>query len=381
MSTTLNATTAAGFQVTSDNSGTVQFQSSGTNTMYIDASGNVGIGTSSPSEKLSVAGAANVFGSWSSTGGVKTQIFSSDATGGGGIGTVSNTFMGLYTNNAERMRIDTSGNVGIGTSSPSKKLEVYAAANSLQILSVVRNDNTGTGVAAIGFNTSGSASSEATSTKAGIGLIRGFTFGGGALAFYNNNSGAAGDFTTADEKMRLDVSGNLLVGTTNTDPIGAKVAGSAINNSGQFNFMANGGRAGAIGRYTSTGDLLQFYYYGAGLTGVGAISTNGTTTSYNTTSDYRLKENVTSLTTGLATISALKPVNYDWISDNSHGEGFIAHDLQAVIPNAVTGIKDAVDANGKPVYQGVDYSKIVVHLVAALQELKAEFDAYKASHA
>ena len=86
------------------------------------------------------------------------------------------------------------------------------------------------------------------------------------------------------------------------------------------------------------------------------------------------------MTTGLEKISALKPVNYDWISDQSKGEGFIAHELQAVIPHAVTGEKDAVDADGKPVYQGVDYSKIVVHLVAAIQELKAEFDAYKASH-
>jgi hypothetical protein len=86
------------------------------------------------------------------------------------------------------------------------------------------------------------------------------------------------------------------------------------------------------------------------------------------------------MTTGLEKISALKPVTYDWINDKSEGEGFIAHELQAIIPAAVTGAKDAVDADGKPEYQGVDYSKIVVHLVAALQELDAKFEAYKANH-
>ena len=112
---------------------------------------------------------------------------------------------------------DASGNVGIGTAAPSQKLEVYASANSLQIESVVRNDNAASGVAAIGFNTSFSGS-EATSTKAGIGLVRGAAFGGGGLAFYNNNSLAAGDFTTADEKMRIDSSGNVGIGTSS--PLG-----------------------------------------------------------------------------------------------------------------------------------------------------------------
>jgi hypothetical protein len=84
------------------------------------------------------------------------------------------------------------------------------------------------------------------------------------------------------------------------------------------------------------------------------------------------------MTMGLATIAALKPVNYDWISTKEQGEGFIAHELQEVIPHAVTGEKDAVDENGKPIHQGVDYSKIVVHLVAACQELKAQNDELKA---
>ena len=105
---------------------------------------------------------------------------------------------------------------------------------------------------------------------------------------------------------------------------------------------------------------------------------SGSTTSFNTSSDYRLKENVAPMTTGLATINALKPVTYDWISDNSQGEGFIAHELQAVIVHAVTGEKDAVNEDGSIKPQGVDYSKIVVHLVAAIQELSAKNDALEA---
>jgi len=113
---------------------------------------------------------------------------------------------------------------------------------------------------------------------------------------------------------------------------------------------------------------------------VGTINTTGTTTSYGTSSDYRLKHDVQPILSGLSTIAALKPSTYKWNADNSYGEGFIAHELQAVIPQAVTGEKDAVNDDGSIKPQGVDYSKIVVHLVAAIQELKAEFDAYKAAH-
>jgi hypothetical protein len=120
----------------------------------------------------------------------------------------------------------------------------------------------------------------------------------------------------------------------------------------------------------------------------GSISVSNTGTTYNTTSDYRLKEDVQPMGGALAKVAALKPVTYKWKNDGSNGEGFIAHELAEVCPHAVTGEKDATeiytDEEGneqtRPKYQGIDTSFLVATLTAAIQELKAEFDAYKASH-
>jgi hypothetical protein len=95
-----------------------------------------------------------------------------------------------------------------------------------------------------------------------------------------------------------------------------------------------------------------------------------------------MKENVQPMTAALATIAQLKPVKYDWKAEfagtRTAGQGFIAHELQAVVPDCVTGEKDAVDADGNPVYQGIDTSFLVATLTAALQELKAEVDSLRA---
>jgi len=120
-----------------------------------------------------------------------------------------------------------------------------------------------------------------------------------------------------------------------------------------------------------TGGVINFRASG---TTTGNISQTSSTTSYNGTSDYRLKENIAPLTGALATVSQLKPVTFTWKGDNQNDNGFIAHELQEVLPNAVTGQKDAVNSEGNPIYQGIDPRNIVATLTAALQELKQIVD-------
>ena len=105
---------------------------------------------------------------------------------------------------------------------------------------------------------------------------------------------------------------------------------------------------------------------------VGSITTNGSTTAFNTSSDYRLKEDWQPMTGASERVLALKPVNFAWKVDGSRVDGFLAHEAQEVVPAAVAGEKDAVDDEGNPKYQGIDQSKLVPLLTAALQEALAE---------
>ena len=233
---------------------------------------------------------------------------------------------------------DTSGNVGIGTSSPT-------SISNYTTLSI--NNTTNGGILdlmqggsyklrLIGLNAAANIE-----TAASLPLV--FVPGG-------------------TERARIDTSGNLLVGTTSyaAGQNAIKLNGSSSNFS-----------------RSSTAASAQIYFENPNGT-VGQISSSGSSTSYLTSSDYRLKNSVAPMTTGLETVSALKPVTYKWNVDDSDGEGFLAHELQEVIPHAVTGEKDAVNEDGSIKPQGVDYSKIVVHLVAAIQELKTDLDAAKA---
>jgi hypothetical protein len=165
------------------------------------------------------------------------------------------------------------------------------------------------------------------------------------------------------ERMRIDSSGNVLVGTT--------VLPDGSNNGTAIRDTQNGGSRFS-GSGTGTRTILAFYNAN-GL--VGQISTSGSATTYNTSSDYRLKENIAPMTGALNTIEQLKPVTYKWKIDGSDGQGFIAHELQEVVPDCVSGEKDAVDSEGNPVYQGIDTSFLVATLTAAIQELNAKVEA------
>ena len=173
------------------------------------------------------------------------------------------------------------------------------------------------------------------------------------------------------EAMRIDSNSNLLIGTT--AQFNSCKQALVFNGSTNIGFAVKNSDA-------TVGQVFIGFYNSAG-TNIGAITQNATTTvNYSTSSDYRLKENVAPITGALNTIAQLKPVTYTWIEGGEADNGFLAHELQTVLPNAVTGEKDAVNEDGTIKIQGVDYSKLVATLTAAIQELKAEFDAYKVSH-
>jgi hypothetical protein len=180
--------------------------------------------------------------------------------------------------------------------------------------------------------------------------------------------------TEGSEKARIDSSGNLLVGTTSSVSVSARVNGIALKTAGIADIRNSVGWN--FGTSGSSGIHLYFYTdNGSTFVTAGQINSNGSTTAYVTSSDYRLKENVQPLTNALGQVSQLRPVVWKWKDGvggtNPNGQGFIAHELQEVVPDCVTGTKDAVDAEGNPQYQGVDVSFLVATLTAAIQEQQA----------
>jgi len=335
-----------------------------TEKVRIDNAGNVGIGTSSPATKLHIKGSLALGSIRSeSTGDVTTTGYNyisfydtSGQVGYVGYAGAANSYdivnnlasgfltfkTGGYT---ERMRIDSSGNVGIGTTTPSRPLVVYGASNSYLAL-----QNSTTGVA----NTDGLQLIQDTTT--------------GYLYQYENMPLVFG--TNATERMRIDSSGNLLVGCTVTNPIASRVNGIATGGVGFITSRSANNMA--LGVSGTSGSHIQCYTdNGTTYVSAGSITSSGSVTSFNVTSDYRLKQNVQPMTSTLSLISQLKPCSFEYIEGNQYSEGFIAHELQAIVPHAVTGEKDAIDADGKPVYQAVDSSFLIPHLVAAMQEQQA----------
>jgi hypothetical protein len=267
-------------------------------------------------------------------------------------GTLTNPTINGFTGDTSVVNIgsgqiykDASGNVGIGLSNPN------AYGSNVNVVS--------------------SKSFVAGGASTGYGFYPYYVSATNYAAILGDSSGSI-TFTTGTssptERARIDASGNLLVGVT-ADPANAGNYGVS------FYKVANGYELHSRGNGTGT-NYVGVFYNGNGT--VGNINTSGSTTSYVTTSDYRLKENVQPMQNALDSISALKPVTYTWKVDGSSGQGFIAHELQEVVPDCVTGEKDAADDEGNPIYQGIDTSFLVATLTAAIQELKAELDATKA---
>jgi len=399
------------------------FYTGTTERMRITSDGNVGIGTSSPATRLSFGNyipangqtlhiyqSGNVRSGLGVVAGVYRNYTSSDASLS--FGHVSTSDGSTYT---ERMRIDSSGNVGIGTSSPSYKLHVKPTSGSPVIAAEGAGTNQAGFFAAIGadagsypgfqtrqgathywsihqrgntnlhlYREAGAGNVIIDSGNVGIGTsspIQKLDVNGGLQMYstnkiyffstgYSIHAQDGLEFETADymkfqtgganERMRIDSSGNLLVGTTT--PGTSPATGFNVT-------YASGSTYSSWGHVNGTGAGQPWCVFSYNSTVIGSITQNGTTaTSFNTSSDYRLKENVTPMSGSINRLKQLKPSTWSWVQDGSHGEGFLAHEAQSVVPEAVTGTKDAVDDEGNPVYQGIDQSKLVPLLTAALQE-------------
>lgn len=173
-------------------------------------------------------------------------------------------------------------------------------------------------------------------------------------------SGTAGNAATLTDRMALNAIGQLSLGSTS--PVSA--GWLTLNYDGQ-NYN------GLMTRTTTSGTYYGAMFKNVSDSFVGNISVSASATAYNTSSDYRLKDNVAPMAGALARVALLKPVTYSWKIDGSAGEGFIAHELQEVCPLAVTGEKDAVFEDGSVKSQSIDTSFLVATLTAAIQEQQA----------
>ena len=347
---------------------TVSLSTGGTERLQVDSSGNLGLGVTPSAWASSIK--AIQFGAVSSLSGDTGTVSvnnNSYYTGTNQVYLTNAAASQYYQNNGshvwrtagsgtagnaisftQAMTLDASGNLLIGATSGSYPLLVKKAASSSDhsTISIV------SGTAGYAQVLLGDTASDAV----------------GYLA-YNNSTNALEIATNGSERARIDSSGNLLVGSTSNTSSAAKLRV----------YQSDTGNPSFTSEKTTTAVSNHVLWYNPN-GAVGAIGTNGSTTYYNTSSDYRLKENIEPMTGALAKVDALKPVIYTWKTDGSSGQGFIAHELAEVVPDAVTGAKDAIDEDGNPVYQGIDTSFLVATLTAAIQELNAKFEAYKATH-
>ena len=216
---------------------------------------------------------------------------------------------------------------------------------------------------------------------------------GGAVAAINLDSSGNVDINGND--LILDADGDTKISASTDDVITFDTAATEamrIDSSGTVSFHGIDGRATAstghmsiseqsdnrsyieLGTTTTVNRTMMAFLNSNGA--VGSIVVGGSATSYQTSSDYRLKENVTADWDATTRLKQLNPVRFNFIADaDTTVDGFLAHEVQSVVPEAITGTHNEVDDDGNPVYQGIDQSKLVPLLVKTIQELEARITA------
>ena len=335
----------------------------------------LGIGTSSPASKLHVYNGSgtnasiivkaenqyvNQTASFQTVSSVRTwdigQNISDSSTGS----------LEFYdrTGAATRMRLDSAGNLGLGVT-PSAWSTDYAVVQLPLGSAVIAYKVAGYPFTSIVSNAyyDGTNWKYVSATSAGATRFSSEGYNSD-FVWYNAPTGTAGSNITFTSRMTLDSSGNLLVGTT------SNVGSARVNVS--FSGPSNDG-VDIIDASNGSGSQFIAFRNSSG-TAIGTITRVTTTNAvtYNTTSDYRLKDVVGAVSGSGERIDALEPVEYSWKSDGSHTRGFLAHKFQEVYASSVNGTKDAVDADGKPVYQSMQAgsSEVIADLVAEIQSLR-----------
>ena len=255
--------------------------------------------------------------------------------------------------------------IGIGTSAPSTLLDLHGVQPYVSIRNTTNEDTDGGRESRINFQ--GERSGGELSSIARIEASHDGTADDdkGTLSLQTNDgSGLA-------SRIEIDGDGHVLIHqTTGAQPgFGNTNVGAAFQNlgaNGSVLFVSRAVPAAASFNINADGSVINLTRSG---TSVGNISVTTTNTSYNTSSDYRLKENIVSLDGAIDRVKNLAPKRFNFIVEpNVAVDGFLAHEAQTVVPESVTGTQDEVDEDGNPVYQGIDQSKIVPLLTAALQE-------------
>ena len=296
--------------------------------------------------------------------------------------------------NANMLFVDAENDqVAIGHDSPRAKLDIMGQGTSNSNLSMVIGADEGGTVNPARTNNADKAcrigvphrenneepmalivcSSTAGVNNVGIGGGTSVLNAATQIVFYTS---ADSTTTSGSERMRINATGQVLIGTTSSLYSSTQKDGLQIEGAGGGPFVIVSKNVD-----TSGGANQILFQDGSGDT-CGEIASNATnnTTSYGTSSDYRLKENITDVTNAISTFKKLKPKTYNFISDpdNIPEDGFLAHELGAVVPNAVTGEKDAMTSDNKIKPQQVDYGRLTPLLTAALQEAIAKIETLEA---